>query len=491
MPNRRSFVQSALATASLPPLHASLALGATPKESSALPASIDGSTIYLDRFLAAVARGHIARVTEMLKSDPQLLYARDGKGQSAYLIAAYERHPEVMTLFEGCGLRLDVYEACARAKIDDIKRLLHGAGSQVLAQNANGDTPLHTAARAGAAATLDSVIAYGPNFSIPNSSGDTVAHLAVLCPESDAAESMTFATIGNAADPNLKNADGDTVLHCAARTANHRIVTLLIQKGADATAKNAKGETPRDVALRLGQATVAAQLSSSGAVPLDFYGRRYLYTRKFTPVVRDDTYGIPKEFVNAFVMYSHFSFPQVQKWVTQCPDLLSTRASWDELSVEAAAHMGRADIGSFMLDRGAPYSLPTAVVFGPLGDVKRMLAEEPRSIHERGAHSFPLLWYTAFGKPQVETAEYLLSQGADVKEDMRGRTVLHVTSTGPRRTRRSPTRRSRSSPPPPSTRTRRRISRTAGPSAPTSASTLGFVGTASRSSTPWACSGSI
>lgn len=58
-----------------------------------------------------------------------------------------------------------------------------------------------------------------------------------------------------------------------------------------------------------------------------------------------------------------------------------------------------------------------------------MLAEEPRSIHERGAHSFPLLWYTAFGDPKIETAEYLMSQGADLKEDMRGRTVLHVAAT--------------------------------------------------------------
>jgi hypothetical protein len=82
-----------------------------------------------------------------------------------------------------------------------------------------------------------------------------------------------------------------------------------------------------------------------------------------------------------------------------------------------------------MLDRGAAYSLPTAVVFGSLSDVKRMLAEEPRCIRERGAHSFPILWYTAFGDARLDTAEFLISTGANVHEEMRGRTVLHVAAT--------------------------------------------------------------
>jgi ankyrin repeat protein len=429
MSNRRAFVQHALAVAGLPFLHSSASSAGGTTEPLTPPPAVDGPAAHLDLFLALVAKGDLARVSEMLTDSPHFLYARDDKGQSAYLIAAYERHPEVMALLEKRGLRLDLHEACAGAKIDEIKKLLHGAGSQVLAQNGNGDTPLHAAARAGASAALDNVIAYGPNFSIANLAGATVAHEAVLCPESDAAESMTFATIGNAADPNLKTNDGETVLHYAARSGNDRIVTLLMQKGADVAAKNTAGETASDVAGRFGQKAIQARLASSADVLRDFYGQRYKYTRKFASAARDDSNGIPKEFVNAFVMYSHFAFPQVQKWVTQCPDLLNTRAAWDELSVEAAAHMGRADIGNCMLDRGATYSLATAVVFGSIGDVKRMLAEEPRSIHERGAHSFPVLWYTAFGEPKIETAEYLISQGADVKEDLRGRTVLHVAAT--------------------------------------------------------------
>lgn len=430
MSNRRQFVRGAVALAGLPMLaigekHPAIPTPFPPKDAIDVPGSL---RIDEDAFLTAVSSGHTESVGRILDEAPQLLYSRDVRGQSAYLLAAYGRHTEVMSLLERRGLRLDIFEISAAAKIDDLKRALHGAGSQVLSHNPCGDTPLHSAAKAGASATLDNVLAYGPDFALQNEAGETVAHLAVSCEDPSASESMAFATVGNAADPNIKTKAGDSPLHYAVRTGHVRNIRLLLQKGADPNARNIKNESPIDIA-RDNAKSEALALLKSGTIPQDFYGRRYVYNRKFEALNRDDNKGIPREFINAFVIYSHFGFSQVQKWVTQCPDLLNTRASWDELSVEAAAHMGRIDIGSLMLDRGAAYSLPTATVFGPLSDVKRMLGEEPRSLHERGAHSFPLLWYTAFGEPRLEAAEYLIGQGADPHEDMRGRTVLHVAAT--------------------------------------------------------------
>lgn len=141
----------------------------------------------------------------------------------------------------------------------------------------------------------------------------------------------------------------------------------------------------------------------------------FTYDPKFNSPQRDDTQGLPKDFINAFIVFSHFGFDRVKKLVELCPELLNTRAAWDELPVEAAAHMGRADIGGLLLDRGASYSICTAAVFRSLAEVRRMLGEDPGRIHERGAHSFPLLFYTAFGKPQMETVEYLIGMGARPK----------------------------------------------------------------------------
>jgi ankyrin repeat protein len=384
-----------------------------------------------DSFRRSVLSGDLKTVQLGVERDPALLYARDAHGQSVYLLAAYAEQPAVMSFFESKGLELDVYEAAAGGKVDRVNQLLRSAPGAVNMPNLAGDTPLHVAALGHRSEVIENAIAYGPDFAARNAKrkNATAAHLGLQSSPKDAAEAMAFAMVGNGLDPNLANADGDTILHSAARTDFPRVIRLLLQKGAVASAKNAAGQTALDIAVAAGNAGTAELLRNAASIPQDYYAHRYAYDPKFAPLRRDDTQGLPKDFINNFVVFSHFGFDRVKKLIELCSDLLNTRASWDELPVEAAAHMGRADIGGLFLDRGASYSICTAAVFGSLADVKRMLAEDPRRIHERGAHSFPLLFYTAFGKPQLETAEYLIGAGADPKEEMRGRTVLHTAAS--------------------------------------------------------------
>jgi ankyrin repeat protein len=384
-----------------------------------------------DPYRRAVLNGDVKTVEVFLSHDPALLYARDVTGQSVYLLAAYANQPAVMGLLESKGLALDVYEAAGAGKVDRFNQLLRPAPGAVNMPNLAGDTPLHVAALCHRSEVIENAITYGPDFTVrnPKRKNSTAAHLGLQSSPKDSAEAMAFAMIGNGLDPNLANADGDTILHCAARTDFPRVIRLLLQKGASVNGKNAAGQTPLDIAIAAGNVGAADLLRNAASIPQDYYADRFSYDPKFAALRRDDTQGLPKDFINNFIVFSHFGFDRVKKLIELCSDLLNTRASWDELPVEAAAHMGRADIGGLFLDRGASYSICTATVFGSLADVKRMLAEGPRRIHERGAHSFPLLFYTAFGKPQLETAEYLIGAGADPKEDMRGRTVLHTAAS--------------------------------------------------------------
>ena len=402
----------------------------TDEQSRNSPAAelLNGET---DAFRRAVLTGDLKTIKQGLDRDAALLYSRDAHGQSVYLLACYAEQTVVASFFESKGLELDVYEAAAGGKVDRVNALLRAAPGMVNMPNLAGDTPLHVAALCHRSEVLENAIAYGPDFAMgnPKRKNATAAHLGLQSAPKDAAEAMAFAMIGNGLDPNLATADGDTILHCAARRDYPRVIRLLLQKGANAEAKNATGQTALDFAVAGGNSNTAALLRSSSSIAQDYYARRYAYDPKFAALRRDDTQGLPKDFINNFVVFSHFGLDRVRKLVELCPELLNTRSSWDELPVEAAAHMGRADIGGLFLDRGAAYSICTATVFGSLADVKRMLAEEPRRIHERGAHSFPLLSYTAFGKPQVETAEYLIDAGADPKEEMRGRTVLHTAAS--------------------------------------------------------------
>jgi uncharacterized protein len=405
--------------------------GVSPDETSQNPLAAELMNAETNSFRRAVLSGDLKTVQQGLERDRALLYSRDARGQSVYLLACYAGQTAVASLFESKGLELDVYEAAAGGKVERFNQLLRPAQGIVNMPNLAGDTPLHVAALCHRSEVIENAIAYGPDFAIrnPKRKNSAAAHLGLQSSPKDAAEAMAFAMIGNGLDPNLANADGDTILHCAARTDFPRVIRLLLQKGAVANAKNAAGETPLDMAVAAGNVGTADVLRNAASIPQDYYAHRYSYAPQFAPLRRDDTQGLPKDFINNFIVFSHFGFDRVKKLIELCPELLNTRASWDELPVEAAAHMGRADIGGLFLDQGASYSICTAAVFGSLADVKRMLAEDPRRIHERGAHSFPLLFYTAFGKPQLETAEYLISASANPKEEMRGRTVLHTAAS--------------------------------------------------------------
>jgi ankyrin repeat protein len=106
-----------------------------------------------------------------------------------------------------------------------------------------------------------------------------------------------------------------------------------------------------------------------------------------------------------------------------------TRATWDELAIEAAAHMGLTPMAQFLADLGAPVSTCTATLVGEQALVKRLVSEDPACIRERGAHDIALLSYTALGNQHVEIAEFLLGAGADVHARSLGQTSLHIAAS--------------------------------------------------------------
>ncbi len=87
--------------------------------------------------------------------------------------------------------------------------------------------------------------------------------------------------------------------------------------------------------------------------------------------------------------------------------------------------MGREDLAGFFIYKGAPVSMSTGCVLR-MTEVKKLLAEDPRRIHERGAHDFPVLWYTAFGMERPDLLELLVASRADVHSGMMGTTRMQL-----------------------------------------------------------------
>jgi len=128
------------------------------------------------------------------------------------------------------------------------------------------------------------------------------------------------------------------------------------------------------------------------------------------------------------VSVAHFDFEKVKQLQKLCPTLLMTRATWDELAIEAAAHMGLAPMAQFLADLGAPVSACTATLLGAQDLVKRIVQEDGACLRERGAHDIALLAYTAFAAQQADIAEFLLAAGADVHARSLGQTTLHIAA---------------------------------------------------------------
>jgi hypothetical protein len=132
--------------------------------------------------------------------------------------------------------------------------------------------------------------------------------------------------------------------------------------------------------------------------------------------------------VNHFVRLAHTRLDEVKQLLKLCPALVHVRATFDEMGVEAGAHMGFLEMVDLLTDLGAPVSTCTATVMGRLDFVRRLIATDPACVRERGAHDFPLILFTAFGKEQVEVAEVLLRAGAGANDNVAGMSALHIAA---------------------------------------------------------------
>jgi len=108
--------------------------------------------------------------------------------------------------------------------------------------------------------------------------------------------------------------------------------------------------------------------------------------------------------------------------------LLAARATWDEVAIEAAAHMGILPLARHLADHGAPVSTCTATLLGLRPRVEALVKLDSGCLRERGAHDIALLAYTAYAEQQAEIADFLLRSGANVHSKALGITALHIAA---------------------------------------------------------------
>ncbi len=119
-----------------------------------------------------------------------------------------------------------------------------------------------------------------------------------------------------------------------------------------------------------------------------------------------------QETIDQFVGNAHGNLAIVKELLAKYPTIISANASWNETAIQAAAQTGQVEIVNFLIDYGADYDICTAAMLGNLDCMDDFLAEDADSVHARGAHGIPLLYFPVI-RARTAVADYLLQHGAD------------------------------------------------------------------------------
>ena len=120
---------------------------------------------------------------------------------------------------------------------------------------------------------------------------------------------------------------------------------------------------------------------------------------------------LDQELVVTFVNNAHGDFGVVQKMLEQEPRLLNAKwEQFDENALEASGHMGRADIATYLLDKGAPLTIFAAAMLGNTADVAAFLRDNPELATANGVHGISILCHAALSG-KVEVADLLAAHG--------------------------------------------------------------------------------
>ena len=125
--------------------------------------------------------------------------------------------------------------------------------------------------------------------------------------------------------------------------------------------------------------------------------------------------------VQEFVGKSHADLDGVKELLLREPALINSAWDWGggdwETGLGAAAHMGRRDIATYLLEHGARLDLFAAAMLGNLDIVQATLETYQNALETPGPHGISLIAHAlAGGNEAIEVYEYLKSRSGQETE---------------------------------------------------------------------------
>jgi ankyrin repeat protein len=214
-------------------------------------------------FIEAITKGDIAKINDLLKTDPSLNKTTDKNGVSVILLATYYSRKDIVEALLKTGMDLDIFEASATGQTDRVKELLKQNHNLVNQFAPDGFYPIGLATFFGHKDIVELLIANGADVrtAARNAMKVTSLHAAAAGKWIEIAKIL----LERGADPNARQMSGYVPLHEIAGQGSVEFAKLLLDHGADINAKSDDGKTALAMAIELKRSDMEAFLRSQGA----------------------------------------------------------------------------------------------------------------------------------------------------------------------------------------------------------------------------------
>jgi ankyrin repeat protein len=162
-----------------------------------------------------------------------LLYPTDGKGEYIYSVI-------IAIMNEN-----EIFDACRRGDVTAVEQILAAQPDLVNARDMKGFTPLILAAYNEQSPIVDLLLTRGADLDAQDAAGNTALMGVCFKGYKDIAKKLIEA----GADVNLRNSNGAPALTFAATFGHLQIAEWMLQKGADLSLRDSRGKSPVDHAV--------------------------------------------------------------------------------------------------------------------------------------------------------------------------------------------------------------------------------------------------
>jgi ankyrin repeat protein len=193
-------------------------------------------------FFDSIKTGDLPKVKEFLDGDASLVNQKTESGLSAILVSLYYGHPEIANLLISRGAHLDIFEASAAGKIEQVSSLIRNEPGLVNAFAVDGFQPLGLACFFGHAKVVELLLSNDAEVNSPSKNPQKVMPLHSAVARKDL--EITQALLNHGAEVNARQGGGFTPLHGAAQNGDPAIAELLLAHGAEVNARDNQDKTP-------------------------------------------------------------------------------------------------------------------------------------------------------------------------------------------------------------------------------------------------------